>query len=302
MLTTFALIIAVLAACAGLALAWGGVRWQRATVQLRSRLDAARKPAMPVSHVTHTTHTTHTTQATYDAREIENLPSPVRRYFAAVLQDRQPIIGGVRLSQTGQFRPSEHAKTWRPFEATQVFTTAPPGFDWDARISIAPGLTAFVHDAYVAGEGILHAEAFGLVTVADTRGTPEAAQGELLRYLAEALWFPTALLPSQGVRWVAGDDSTASATLSDGATTVSLQFCFDSEGLIASFHAASRCRGVNEGVAEFAPWQGRFWSYEIRDGIRIPLEGEVAWQMPAGIFAYCRVRIQDIEYAFTRPA
>jgi hypothetical protein len=89
---------------------------------------------------------------------------------------------------------------------------------------MAPGLNAFVHDAYVAGEGVLHAEFLGLVPLADLRGTPELAKGELLRYLAEAMWYPTALLPSQGVRWTPIDDNAARATLTDQSTTVSLDF------------------------------------------------------------------------------
>ena len=33
--------------------------------------------------------------------------------------------------------------------------TRRPGFDWDARIMVLPGVPAHVHDAYVAGEGLL---------------------------------------------------------------------------------------------------------------------------------------------------
>ena len=108
---------------------------------------------------------------------------------------------------------------------------------------MAPGMHVFVHDAYVAGEGVLHAALFGLITVADLRGTPEMAEGELMRFLAEAAWYPTALLPSQGVRWDAMDDTSASASLVDAATTVSLEFRFDAEGLIDTVHAAARSHG-----------------------------------------------------------
>ena len=66
---------------------------------------------------------------------------------------------------------------------------------------ILPGLAVRVHDAYVAGEGILHPAALGLFTLMDLRGTGEVAQGELMRYLAEAVCTRTALLPGQGVRW-----------------------------------------------------------------------------------------------------
>ena len=210
------------------------------------------------------------------------------------------MVRGVRLLQEGQFRQSNEKDGWRPFKATQVFTTQPPGFDWDARIRIAPGAIAFVHDAYVAGEGLLHAEALGLFPLADVRGTPAAARGELLRYLAEAAWYPTALLERQGVRWDAIDEATARATLRDGATTATLEFRFDSDGLITSLRAASRYRGEVAGVPEFAPWHGRFRTYDIQDGMRIPLEGEVMWELPQGLFPYWRGRIMAIDYEFAR--
>lgn len=283
MAVTIILTFAALALCITGAFAYGVSRWQGKTRSIRAELQAARMPISP---------------ATYDAHEIEYLPPPVLRYFRAVLQDGQAIVGGVRLSQEGQFRQSDDADAWRPFKATQLFTTRPPGFDWDARIRMAGGVTAFVHDAYVVGEGLLHAEALGLITVADVRGTPAAAQGELLRYLAEAVWYPTALLPSQGVRWEEIDDSSARATLTDGATTVSLDFYFDADGMIAALKAASRYHGKINGASEFAPWHGRFWAYDGRDGMRIPLEGEVAWQLPGGLFPYCRVRLREIGYEF----
>jgi hypothetical protein len=164
---------------------------------------------------------------------------------------------------------------------------------------VTPGLNVFVHDAYVAGEGLLHAELLGLLTLADIRNTPEAAQGELMRFLAEAAWYPTALLPSQGVRWEAIDDMSARATLMDGATTVSLDFRFDAEGLLSGVRAAARHRTVN-GKLVATPWQGRFWGYEVRGGMRIPLEGEVAWELSEGLWPYWRGRVTDITYEFAR--
>jgi len=277
------LILAALAAGTAGALAYGASRWRGRIRKFRARMAAARLLIAGTA---------------YNPEEIAYLPPPVRRYFGAVLQAGQPIVTGMRLTQEGRFR--RDGDEWRPFTATQVVTTRPPGFDWDARMSMAPGVTAYVQDAYAAGEGRLHAEALALITVADARGTPESAQGELLRYLAEAVWYPTALLPSQGVRWEAVDDSAARATLTDGATTVSLAFGFDSEGLITSCNAAARCREVVDGVPEFAPWLGRFWAYEIRDGMRIPMEGEVAWEMPAGPVPYFRARLGKISYEFAR--
>jgi hypothetical protein len=90
-----------------------------------------------------------------------------------------------------------------------------------------PGLPVRVHDAYVAGEGTLHASLVGLFTVVDMRGTRDVDEGELMRFFAEATWYPTALLPSQDVRWEAVDNHLAYATLEEGDISITMLFTFD---------------------------------------------------------------------------
>ena len=113
------------------------------------------------------------------------------------------------------------------------------------------------------------------MSLVNLRGTPEIAQGELMRFLAEAAWYPTALLPSQGVQWKAIDDFCAKATLKDGETAPTLLFRFDENGLIKSVRAEARGRTVAGAVIP-TPWEGQWSSYERRDGMCIPTEGEVA--------------------------
>jgi hypothetical protein len=50
---------------------------------------------------------------------------------------------------------------------------------------MAPAMTVYVHDAYVAGKGFLAAKLLGLMTVLEQPSTPELAQGELMRFFAE---------------------------------------------------------------------------------------------------------------------
>jgi hypothetical protein len=283
-LQTTLVVLLVFAACISAAVLYGARRWKAGTKELRARLAAARTPVEP---------------SAYDAREIESLPAPVQRYFRAVLKDGQPLVAAARFSHEGQFNMSASGQSWTPFASNQFVVTRRPGFDWDARIRMAPGLKVFVHDAYVAGDGILLAKLFGLLTVADIHGTREAAEGELTRFVAEAAWYPTALLPSQGVRWQAIDERSARATLQDGPTSVSLEFRLDPEGLISTVRAAARPRSVN-GKLVPTPWQGRFWGYELRHGVRIPLQGEVAWELADGLRPYWRGRITDIAYDLAR--
>jgi hypothetical protein len=263
----------------GLVSLYGSYQWQLSTDKLRAKLTDGRQAINP---------------KTYDSKELEGLPDPVQRYFQAVLKDGQPIVAAVNLSQQGLFNMSETKAKWSPFTATQFVTTQRPGFDWDARIQMAPGVSAFVHDAYMLGEGSLHASLLGLFTVADVRDTPQAAQGELLRFFAEMPWYPTALLPSQGVRWEAIDNTSARATLTDAPTTVSLVFRFNAEGTIDTMRAEARYRDKLTAM----PWSGRFWNYSTCNGMLIPLEGEVGWEYPDGIRLYYKGKVTEINYEF----
>jgi uncharacterized protein DUF6920 len=263
-----------------LAIGVGAWRWNVGTREIRARLDAARVPLRP---------------AGVDFRELDSLPAPVQRYLRTVLKDGQPMVTAVDVRHSGSFDMVETREQWKPFTSAQRVIMQRPSFDWDARIMLLPGVPVRVHDAYVAGEGRLQAAVFGLLSVADVGGTREVAEGELMRFFAEATWYPTAFLPSQGVRWEAVDDRSARGTLSDGVLRTSLLFSFGEDGLIDGVRAEARGRLVG-GQAVPTPWQGRFWNYGEQNGMRVPLEGEVAWVLPPGTKPYWRGRITELKY------
>ena len=78
-----------------------------------------------------------------------------------------------------------------------------------------------------------------------------------------------------------------------------LLFRFNENGLIDSVRAEAR-EALIAGVIVPTPWEGRWSNYELRDGIRVPLEGEVAWMFPAGPKPYGRGRITSIIYEFAQ--
>lgn len=237
----------------------------------------------------------------FDPAELEPLPPVVRRYFERVLTPRRPIVTAADIELSGTINMSETADQWRPFSSTQRVITHRPGFLWDARITMGPGIIAHVHDAYIAGTGILHASLYGLITLADVRDTPEMARGELMRYFAESAWYPTALLPSQGIRWQAidDDDRTARATLEDGTVRVSLLFRFGEDGFIESVYAEGRERIV--GIeTELRPWEGRFGDYREVEGMLVPTQGEVSWILDGERKPYWRGTITRIAYETAR--
>ncbi len=277
-------VILGLAVLITVALVYGSSRWRSATNEMHAKLEAARLPIGV---------------KTFDPNELIGLPAPVQKYFRTVLKAGQPMVAAVSVEHAGTFNMSETGEQWKPFTSTQRVIIQRPGFDWEARIEMMPGVAARVHDAYISGEGLLHASLFGLVSIVNLRGTQEIAQGELMRFFAEAAWYPTALLPSQGVRWEAVNDTSSKAMLEDGKITVTMLVRFNEDGLIESGRAETRGRTVAGAVIP-TPWEGRWSHYELRDGMLIPLEGEVAWMLPEGPKPYWRGRIINLNYEFAK--
>ena len=271
-----------LAGAAGFALALGNFQWRWTSEHVREQLARGSRSVG---------------RGTYDPAELVGLPPPVVRFFAATLEPGQPIVTTATLRHRGTMNMGNSTERWARFDSEQFVVTSPPGFHWDARVRALPGLAAFVRDAYVEGAGLLRAAIAGVVPVEDRRGRGEHARGELMRFLAEAAWVPTALLPSQGVRWTAVDDSSADATLVDRDVQVTLRFHFDDTGGIRGVSSEARPRAV-EGGFEPTPWVGRFWNHARRNGMRIPLDAEVAWRTPAGERPYWRGHVGRVDYEF----
>jgi hypothetical protein len=282
------LVVCVLAAMALSLVEYGAHRWARATRALTSRMEAAVAD-----------DTARSPSATrYDPRELEGLPAPVQRYFRAVLKEGQPLVAGATVEMTGTFNLSATGEQWKPFTSTQPIVTRRPGFVWDARVALFPGVPVRVVDGYIVGEGLLHAAVLGLFTAAELRGGGEVARGELMRWFAEAPWYPTALLPSQGVRWEAVDDASADATLVDGPLTLTLRFSFDADGLIASARAEARGAMVGKAMV-MTPWEGSWSDYQARDGMRVPMTGEAAWLRPDGRKPYFHGTVTSLAFEFS---
>lgn len=279
------LLVALLALAAAGFTALGNWRWAASTSALTERLEAGRSPASDAA-----------LPARYTPREIEGLPAPVQRFFRATLKPGQAMVAAATVEHSGSFNmAATGAPQWKAFTSRQRVVIRRPGFLWNAQMAMAPGVGVRVHDAYLQGRGLLHAAALGLFSVARLEGEGEIARGEFMRFFAEAAWYPTALLPSQGTSWQAVDDRFAKATLADGPISVTLLFEFDDAGLMTSVRAQARGRMVGKAI-EMAAWEGRWSNHQQRGGMTVPLTGEVAWLLPEGRQAYWRGTIQSLDY------
>lgn len=66
-----------------------------------------------------------------------------------------------------------------------------------------------------------------------------------------------------------------------------------------SFDVDGRYREVDKELV-VVPCQGCFWDFEFREGMLVPLEGEVAWILPEGRKPYWSGSIRRIEYEYAQ--
>lgn len=281
-------LVALLLAAIALAVALRMSRWTRETNEAWELLHASADESGRAAP-SDGWHRAHAPAAGHG----EALPPPVARYFETVLERDSGHVVRATLRHEGEFalKPNQ----WKPFTSRQLYVTAPRGFLWDASIAMFSFLPIRVRDGYFLGRGTTTASLGGAIPIVDAGGRDAMADASLLRYLAEAAWFPTALLPGDGIEWTAIDDSTARVTLTDDSHRVSLDVHF---GRVGGIVRVTGDRGREEkGKVIPTPWEGRF-SEELLTvgGMRIPASGEVAWLLPEGRFTYWRGRVVNAGY------
>lgn len=224
------------------------------------------------------------------------LPEAVQRYLRYTQIVGKETISRVRLKQKGFFR-MQKGQRWLPMVAEQYYTTNPPAFLWYGRVQPFPLVWIAGKDSFSDGQGKLLIELLSLITLADVHGS-EVDQGELVRYLAEIAWFPTAWL-SDYIHWQAIDAQSAKATISFQDVTTSAILHFNENGQL--IHLSAERYWEEGGQYVLKHWSGQFNDYQEINGIRIPTKAEVSWNLESGDFCYFRGDITNIEYNLHLP-
>lgn len=233
-------------------------------------------------------------RAPVPAAGVEALPDPVQRWLRWSGAADAAMPGTVRLLQEGEFRTGEK-RGWAPFRADQYFSLDPPGFVWRVRMRFAPFVSVTGRDRWVDGDASMRMRLLGLVPVVDSSG-PDLAQGAMLRWLGEIIWFPQAAL-LQRIAWEAVDDHSARATLTAGGQSAAETFVFDGKGRPVELRADR----FNDARKETLPWVNRNEEFGELGGLRVPVAGEALWAYEDGEFPYIRWRITRLEADVPEP-
>ncbi|MCB2228618.1 MAG: hypothetical protein KQH53_18220 [Desulfarculaceae bacterium] len=269
------LLVATAAAIIGLAW-WGGQRFARRGEEVARSLMAQSEPV---------------------ARrpgELEGLPAPVRRYLEQAL----PPAGGeprlARATVRGQMRLSA-ARPWQPWQGSQAWSLNPPGMVWNARLRMSRLMVVFARDALELGRGKLLVSLWGWLTLARAEDAPELDQGSLQRWLAEAPFFPLALLPGEHLSWEEINETSARAVVRLGGVEAEGVFRFSRRGLPLSFYTPARWQQRADKSFAATPWQARFGRWRRMEGCLVPTWGQASWLPPEGDYAYIRLEVEKME-------
>jgi len=267
-------VLAVLASVLALVAAARGRLHRRIDGETRALLSGARAPGSRV----------------VEARDLETLPPPVRRWLEVSGTVGRPRATTVRLQQRGEMRTAP-GKPWMPVVAEQYFSIDPPGFVWRVDAKMMRVLPIAGRDRYAGGHGNMLFKLASLITVADGSG-PAVDQGAMLRYLGEIVWFPSGAL-SDTITWDPIDARSARATMRYGGISASAVFAFDEAGRFASL-TADRYMSTGSG-ATLEKWLIPATGWRSVRGIEMPVRGNAVWKLPAGDFDYYRWEILDVE-------
>ncbi|MBD1393016.1 hypothetical protein IDJ76_07900 [Mucilaginibacter sp. ZB1P21] len=223
------------------------------------------------------------TNQAFSYTQLVDLPGPVQAYFRHVLKDGEPYINYVRLKHNGQFKTGLNKK-WVDIKGEQYFTVKKPGFIWKGTTTL---FTA--RDMYISDKGRLVVSLFSLYNIVNAKGK-KFNQGELLRWLAESVWFPTNLLPSEHLRWQPVDTQTAKLLFTYKGLSLSYIVSFRN-GEIIQFETTRYM-----GDEKLETWIGKLGAYQKINGIIVPTKIEAIWRLAKGDFSYAKFNVLRIDY------
>lgn len=222
----------------------------------------------------------------YTTSQLDGLPEPVQRYFKYALNDGMPYISLVRLKHNGLFK-TNLKKAFITITGKQYFSVQKPQFIWK-------GTTLFftARDSFIADRGNLKVSLFNIFTVVDGRGS-EINEGEMQRWLAESVWFPTNLLPSENIAWIAIDENSAKLSFRYKEISFDFIITFNAVGEIVTMETQRFMTDKRE------PWVCRMEKYKEINGVKIPVSAEVIWKLKTGDFSYAKFEVTAIRYIHT---
>ncbi len=233
------------------------------------------------------------TLPTYHAEhELEDLPPAVQRFMRRNLDDGTPHLSCVRLRQSGNLR-ERPGQPWTEFEAEQYVVASTPALLWVARLRPFPLVWIDSRELLVQGRAHMLSKIFSTISSVD-RDDDATRRALLLRWMAESVFVPSALLTREGLSWTTLDDDRAELTVRDGDIEVHGIFVFDSKGDVLRFESEDR-PWTGDSRPQTAMWIAEFSEHRAFGGLNIPTSIALRWELDGQTFPYQQAKLDLFE-------
>lgn len=229
--------------------------------------------------------------------DISNLPLIVQKWLTNNGVVGSPFISNVYLTQELHLKLKPEQADWNKGVAEQYFTIQPPAFNWNLNTQMNPLLRIVGRDKFENGKGEMLIKLLSLIKVVDAKNDEKVNEATLQRYLAEIVWFPSAVL-SNYIHWECLNDNSARATMKYNGTEGSGIFHFDENGQFQEFEAI-RFKDAKD--KEPTKWTVIATKLEKQNGIIIPTECEAIWSLQDEEWTWLKLKIKDISYNLEAP-
>ncbi len=227
------------------------------------------------------------------SQDIQQLPFPVQNWLKASGALQADPIHHVFIKQKLRMQMDPAKPKWFDATADQLITVSPPAFNWSVKVKtgMVHGITG--RDRFENGSGEMVIKLASMVPVAKSKSNIKVDQATLQRFLAEIVWYPSAVLCPY-VSWESLDAYSARATMAFQGTSGTGIFYFNRNGEFKEFRA-ERYKDTGP-KARPIEWIVTSEKTETREGIKIPVKLSAAWKLDSGNWTWLKLEVSEITY------
>jgi hypothetical protein len=145
-------------------------------------------------------------------------------------------------------------------------------------------------DFFIDDKGGLIVTLLNVYNIVNTKSS-NFDEGELQRWLAESVWFPTNFLPSGYVNWTAIDSNSAKVSFHYKTTAFDFIVRFNAIGEITQIESKRFMTATKK-----EKWICKMANYQERNGVKIPISDQAIWKLDDVEYCYAKFELQKIEY------
>lgn len=230
----------------------------------------------------------------FDPNEVRDLPEPARRYLTHAFAAGVPLPAVANLEMRGEIKLNGR---WRPFRASQWLDPT-CGFVWRASVRVGPMVIRGA-DTLWGGAGEMRWRLLGLIPVVNATG-PDVSRSDRGRAAVEAIWVPTALLPSRGAVWRPVDADTASATITVDGEAFDVAITVDAVGCVRAVSTERWGQLDGKGPFSAARFGALVDADRSIDGVTVPSRVRVGFHVGTPDFATGEFLRADVSHVAFR--